>query len=175
MNQEKNIPIRELLFIIGGELITSLVIIAVYLAIGKFDYTVVTGALLGSLVIILNFVFLTVSVNRAFDSVLEGASFSSEANAKTVRIISETEDEEDDGEEDTPKEEDEIAKFAKENEGKLSAAIRISYILRTASMLGALVIAIVTKRFNLIALVIPLFMQRPLLSLSALTKKDTEG
>lgn len=175
MNQENRIPMRELLFIIGGEIITSLVTIAVYLAIGRFDYTVVTGALLGSLVIILNFIFLTVSVNRAFDRVLEGASFPAEAKPTAAEPVSETKEDDADGEDESSEQEDEIARFARENEGKLSAAIRISYILRTVSMLGALVIAIITKKFDIIALVIPLFMQRPLLTISALTKKNKEG
>ena len=175
MNKENKIPVRELCFLTVGEAVTSLAIVAVYLIIGKFDYTVALGAALGSLVIVLNFLFLTLSVNRALDNVLAGADFSN-ADLTPSKDIDGTVDAVD-GEEESYGEEknDEISKFAKQNEARLANAIRLSYIVRTVTMIAALILAIITKKFNLIALVIPLFMQRPLLTVAAMTKKDKEG
>jgi hypothetical protein len=171
MNQEQRVPVRELIFLALGEAITAGLIITAFLVLKKFDYTVVTGAVLGSLVIVLNFVFLCTSVNRAFDKTLADVDVEKlRAAAKAVDNARES------GDENAEEENSEaLDKITEPNGKRLSNAIRVSYLLRTVTMLAALVVALVTKQFNVIATAIPLFMQRPLLTLAELTKKKKEG
>ena len=61
--EKKNMPVSEILFLIFGEIAVSLVMIGVYFLLEKFSYKVVTGACLGSLVTVLNFVILAVSAS----------------------------------------------------------------------------------------------------------------
>jgi hypothetical protein len=68
--QKKNFPTAEILFLIVGELIVSLIVSGVYLLLDKFSVSVISGCLLGSAVAILNFVILSVSVNRAIDKAM---------------------------------------------------------------------------------------------------------
>lgn len=56
---------REIKRISTGVLLGSLLMVAVFLAIGRFQWPVVWGALLGDAVAIGNFVFLGVSVQKA--------------------------------------------------------------------------------------------------------------
>ena len=167
MNQEQRIPVRELLFLIFGELITSVLIIAAFIILKKLDYTVVTGAALGSLVIVLNFVFICIAVNRAFDKAIADVDVDRLRAAANARDAAYESGDDDRGEEKS----DELAKLVEPNEKRLSNAIRLSHIARTLTMIAALVLALITKHFNVIATVVPLFMQRPLLTISALTKK----
>lgn len=184
MNQQNKIPLRETLFLTVGEIITGAVIIAVYLLIGKFDYTVITGAVLGGAVTVLNFLFLAISVNRAIDRILAQREFTPtpipEASAESAQkadceqAASEvnSEDADSDSEdEDGGEADDEAAKFAREHQKRLQAAIKLSYVIRTFTMIAALLVALFTKQFNLIATVIPLFMLRPLLMISEMTKR----
>ena len=171
MNQEQRIPLRELLFLAVGEAITTVLIVLAFLVLKRFDYTVLTGAVLGSLVIVLNFVFLCISVNRAFDRALDNVDVEKiRTAAKALDDSIATGDE---------KAEDEkreaLDKMTAADEKRLSNAIRASYLLRTVTMLAALVVALITKQFNVIATAVPLFMQRPLLTMSELTKRKKEG
>ena len=180
MNQEKRIPVRELLFLAIGEGVTALLIVAAFLILKSTSLTVVKdatlvsvilGALLGSAVIVLNFVFLSISVNRAFDKALE------EVDVEKIRAAAcaTQEAKENADAEDEEAKSDALAKMTEADGKRLSNAIRVSYLVRTLTMLAALVIALITKQFNVIATAIPLFMQRPLLTLSELTKKKKEG
>ena len=177
MNSTIKIPKREIIFLAAGEAVTSAIVIAVYLLIGKFDYTVATGAALGSVVTVMNFLFLAITVNRAVDKILAERDFTptevtvsetSEAPLTDGDSTDSSEESEEDGAEDEP---DEAAKFARKYQNKLQASIKLSYIVRTVTMIGALVAALFTKHFNVIAVVIPLFMLRPLLTISEMTKR----
>ena len=146
--QKKNMPIAEILFLIFGELIVSLIVAGVYLLLQKFSYAVVTGCLLGSAVVVLNFVILSVSVNRAIDKVMA---------------------ERGDGE----MTEEEAAEFAAKNQIALQRASQGSYLLRQVLMLGVLVSAFLLGDWvDVIATVIPLLMFRPLLSICGLVIKN---
>jgi hypothetical protein len=171
MNQEQRVPVRELIFLTLGEAVCVGLIIAAFLILKKFDYTVVTGAILGASVIVFNFVFLCISVNRAFDRALNEVDVERlRAAAKAVDEARET------GDESAEEEKSEaLEKITAPNSKRLSNAIRVSYLLRTVTMLAALVVALITKQFNVIATAVPLFMQRPLLTLAELTKKKKEG
>ena len=50
-----------------GEIIVAALISAVYLMLKRFDYTVITGAALGGAVTVINFLILSVGVNRAIN------------------------------------------------------------------------------------------------------------
>ncbi len=153
MNENK-LPKSEILALAVGEVVVGALVcggfaIADSLGFAEFDYRVITGALLGVLVIVLNYLFLTLSVNREVENYL------------ALRGNREMDEEE-------------AEKFAAENSMPIQNAIKTSYIIRTATMLAALVVAFVTKWFNPLATAIPLLAFRPLLSLfeSLRRKKD---
>ena len=146
--QKKHMPIAEILLLIFGELAVSLIVVGVYLILQKFSYAVVTGCLLGSAVAILNFVILSVSVNRAVDKVM------------AERGKGEMTDEE-------------AAEFAAKNQAAVQRAVQGSYLLRQILMLGVLVGAFLLGDWvDVIATVIPLLMFRPLLSVCGLVIKN---
>ncbi len=121
-----------------GEAIVSLLVVLIYIAIGKFNFTVVSGVLLGTTVTIVNFLILSHSVNKAINKFIELRG-------------------------DKEMNEEEAAEFAKANSLKVQNSVTKSYVLRTAFMMGSLVLAFITKWFNPIATLIPLAMYKPLL------------
>jgi small-conductance mechanosensitive channel len=147
----KNSFMKEWWTILAGEIAVSLLTVCVYLAIGQFSYRVVTGVILGSAVIILNFLFLYLSMNRAIDNYMELRG-------------------------DKEMTEEEAEKFAKENAMMIQNATKLSYIIRTFTMMGALVLALLLDWFDVIATVVPLLAFRPILIVSQLIgKKKGEG
>lgn len=146
MNESK-MPLFEIAALAVGELIVSALTVLVYFLIGKLALPVILGAVLGSAVIICNFVALSVAVNRAVDRIME---------------------ERGEGEMD----EERAGEFAREHQSKLQNAVKISYIVRTLTMLAALVAAfLLPSVFDVIATLVPLVMFRPILSVSRLIVK----
>ena len=143
--KNKLVPFYETSFILIGELIVSLIVCAVYLIIGKFSYKVVTGVALGTLVTVLNFLFLSISTNKAFDKAME---------ARGTKEM----------------DEDEIEEFAESQKAQLQNAVKLSFILRTFSMMGALILAFVLEQFDVIATLIPLVMLRPIITVESLIR-----
>ena len=138
------LPKRDIVFLAIGELIVALLVILGFLAAqglgyGQFSYRVITGSLLGGLVTILNYVFLILSVNSAIDNYL------------ALRGNREMSDEE-------------AEKFAAEHAMPVQNAIKTSFIIRTVSMLLALVVAFLLDWFDPIATAVPLLAFRPLLT-----------
>ncbi len=148
--QKKNLPFSEYAILTVGEAIVSLIVIGIYLAIDKFSYQVVTGVLLGSIVTIFNFVFLSVAVNRAVDNVM------------ALRGNQELDEEE-------------AGKFAAEHSAKIQQAVKASYIVRMLVMLAALVAAFLLDWFDVIATLVPLIMFRPIITLGEFFRKKKEG
>ena len=145
--QKKNMPAAELLFLIAGELIVSLIVTGVYLLLNRFSYAVVSGCLLGSAVTVFNFVFLSVSVNRAIDRVMAQRG---------------------DGE----MTEEQAEAFAREHQAAVQRAAAGSYLIRQILMVGVLVCAFLMDGwFDVIATLIPLLMFRPILTVCGLMKK----
>ena len=136
--KNKNSGMRNIITITIGELIVSSCTVAVFALLGSFSYKVITGVLLGSLVAILNFVFLSVSINRAVDKFME---------LRGEREM----------------DEDEADAFAAKHNAEISNASRLSYIIRTFTMLGALVAAFISEQFDAVATVIPLLAFQPIL------------
>ena len=147
----KNSFLKEWWAIVAGEVVVSVITVAVFFLIGQFSYRVVTGVILGSAVIILNFLFLYISMNRAID------------NYMALRGDKEMSDEE-------------AEKFAKDNAIIIQNATKLSYIIRTFTMMAALVAALLLDWFDVIATVVPLLAFRPVLFASQLlSKKKGEG
>ena len=146
--QNKKMPVSEILFLIFGELIVSLIVIGIYWFLDKFSFSVISGCLLGSAVTVLNFVILSVSVNRAIDKVM------------TERPAGEMTEEE-------------AAAFAQKNGAAVQRAAQGSYLLRQILMLAVLAGAFLLGDWvDVIATLVPLLMFRPLLSICGLIKKS---
>ena len=139
--KNKNSGLKDILALVIGELGVSAVTAAVFALLGAFSYKVISGVLLGSAVAIINFIILTVSVNRAIDRFME------------LRGDKEMNEEEADA-------------FAAKHMGEIQNAQKLSYIIRTFTMLGALVLAFISKQFDVIATVIPLLCFQPILIIS---------
>ena len=142
----KLVPFYEAALILAGEIVVSAIICLVYALINKFSYKVITGVALGSIVTTLNFLFLAISTNNAFDRVLEARG-------------------------DKEMDEDEADEFAKAHEREINNAIKVSFILRTITMLAALVVAFVLEWFDVIATLVPLLMLRPIITVEALIRQ----
>jgi hypothetical protein len=135
--QNKNSYI-DTIYLAIGEVAVSLLVVLVYTALGEFNWTVVSGVILGSAVTILNFLILSHAVNKALNKFIDLRG-------------------------DKEMDEDEAKAFAKANSLKVQNAVTKSYVLRTGLMMGSLVLAFITKLFNPIATLIPLAMYKPLL------------
>ena len=146
---------REMTVLLVGEAIVSVVTVALAFLVSlfsdfSFDYTVITGVLLGSAVIILNFLFLSISVNRAVDSYLE---------ARGSREMTD----------------EEAEKFTAENSMVIQNKIKTSFIIRTVTMLLALVAAFLLEWFNPLCTAIPMLAFRPILSLSETVRVKSDS
>lgn len=149
--KKSKIPKQETFTLIIGELIVSLIVAAVFLLIGRFDVTVLLGVILGSAVTVFNFLFLSVSVNKVIDKYLEEDKLRTDGRT-----------------------EEENQKFVNEHAMAIQNATTRSFMIRTVSMLAALVAAFLTELFNPIATVIPLLMLRPMLYVLELIKRKGE-
>jgi hypothetical protein len=143
------IPIREFLVLILGELIISALTVLVFFLLKKFEIAVVLGALLGSLVTVVNFIVLSLTAGRAFDKARE---------ARGTREMTE----------------EEIEKFAAEQKAEIAAATKLAYVIRTLLTVATLVVAFISGIFNVISTVIPLLAFKPILMIDAMIKDKKE-
>ena len=149
MNENKT-STKEILSLTFLEIAVAALTVIIYavldiLGVASFSWQVISGALLGVAVIVLNYLFLTLSLNRAIENYL------------SIRGEGEMDEEE-------------AAKFAAENSMPIQNAIKTSFIIRTVTMLAALLIAFITGWFNPIATVAPLLAFRPLLHIMEIIK-----
>jgi sensor histidine kinase YesM len=121
-----------------GVLVTLGFIIAKAFGAEVVIYKAITGALLGGAVTVVNFLILSVAINRAVNG-----------------YVSDIGDKEMDDEE--------AEKYAKEHGMAVQNAMTKSYLLRMLLMIGSLVLAMISGFFSPIATVIPLIMYRPVL------------
>ncbi len=143
---KKNSNFLEIIIILIGELIVCALTAGVYLIVeaaadnNAFTYRVITGAALGTAVVIANYLFLTISVDRALKKVM------------ALRPEGEMTD-------------DEIIEFSEKNQGIIKNAAALSYIVRTLSMLVLfiLVFTLLKEWFAVIATVVPLLAFRPII------------
>ena len=144
--KENKIPVFDLLFLVIGELIISLVICLVYILLDKFTLSVVLGGVLGCTVAVVNLLVLIFTLNRAMDNAIKERG--------TEKM-----------------DEEEEAKFVQDHKASIQAAAKISYVIRMISIAAALILALLIRDvFDVISTVIPLLMIRPLLTVSQLVK-----
>ncbi len=144
--ENKNSGFGSIAALCLGELAVSAVTAAVFALLGFFSYKVVTGVVLGSLVAVFNYIFLVVSVNKAVDRFMALRG-------------------------DRKMDEEEAEKFAAEHSMEIQNASKLSYVIRTFTMMGALVLAFITKQFDVIATVVPLLCFQPILIISEFLRK----
>ena len=140
--------------ILAGELVVALITSGVYMLVeiiarnDAFTYRVITGLLLGTAVVVANYAFLTVTVNRAINKVMDMRP---------------------DGE----MSEDEVMEFAEKHQNTIKNAAALSYIVRTLSMLAAFIIVFVflSEYFAVVATVVPLLAFRPIIMVSEFFNK----
>ena len=156
MNKQnkKDNPLLDLLPLFIGEAIvavgTCLVYVALhFLGIYTFSYNIITGALLGALVILVNHSALTLSVDREIKKYME------------IRGKGDMSDEE-------------VELFTKKHSAAIQNAMTKSFIIRTVSILAVLVLAFVTGWFEPIAAAIPMFAFRPILTVIEMLKKKNQ-
>ena len=144
--KNKALPFYEAAFILIGEIIVSLIICGVCLIFDWFSYKIITGVILGSSVTTLNFLFLAISTSRAFDK------------AVLARGTKEMD-------------EDEVEKFTEEHQRNMDNAVKLSFFVRTITMLATLILAFILDWFNVLATLIPLLMLRPIITVEALLRQ----
>ena len=169
--KKNKFPGLETLLLLSIELLAGVIINVGAIILRLFDYTVILGTLLGTAVAVLNFVFLSIAVNRALDQVLEGFKVDEQKlDEAPHKVIAEgdTNSSEDgtDGE-DEYEIDDAAARFAKENQMKVQNAVKLSYIVRTATIVATLILALLTKQFNLTTTLIPLLTFRAMLGVAS--------
>ena len=144
--KKTKLPYYEIVTLAVGEAVVSLIICLVYFLAGSFDYKVVTGVALGSLVTVVNFLYLAITTTRAIDNflMLKGEAEMSE---------------------------EESAAFVAEHQARIQNKIKLSYLIRTFTMLATLVVAFLIKHFAVLATLIPLLMFRPITIVAALIKR----
>ncbi len=157
MNNKKD-NILNLVLLSIGELIVSMLVVGVFL-IGDllfdaefwdFSYRIITGAALGAVVTILNYLFLTITVDRAINNYLA---------LRGTREMAE----------------EEAVDFAAKNAMGIQNAIKTSFLVRTASIVVTLAVAFLLDAFAPIATIVPLLCYRPLLYLVELIKNKLFG
>lgn len=144
---------KELLYLALGEGLVSALTVVGFLIVQLifkdkeiFNYTVITGAVLGTVVVVVNFLILTLSANRAINAYL------AERGDKELT-------------------EEEAEEFAKVHEARVKLAVARSYIIRTLLTLGTLVGAFLLSWFNPIATAIPLLSYKLVLYLIQFIKR----
>lgn len=142
---KKNNFHKDILYLFVGEAVVAAIIVAVYLIIEQFSYKVLTGAVLGALVVSMNFYILNISVDKTINKYIK------------ERGDSEMTDEE-------------AAKFSSDHKMDVQNEMTKSYIFRSALMIGVLVLALITRQFDPIALLLPLVAYKPLIYVSEAIK-----
>lgn len=147
--------IRELLWMLAGQLVTAGIVIGVYAIVGifvpdAFTYRVFTGLALGASISIANYAVLNITVNRAID-----------------RFIALRGTEEMD--------EDRVMEFTQRNAMAVQNAATKSYVIRMLSMVVILLLAfLLWGVFDPIATAVPLLMFRPILFVVGLLRKNNQ-
>ena len=144
LNKVTRDTLLEALLIFGCEMLVSAAVAVVFLIVGAFDLSVIWGSLLGSAVVVVNYLILAISINRAVD--------------KFMALRGETE-----------MSDEEAEKFAAENSASVTMAARGTYMLRMLLMIGVFVGAFVLNAtlgvviFNVIASLVPMLAYRPVI------------
>lgn len=145
--KKNDLPRFEIAALLVGEAVVSAAVIAIYLIIDKFSFSVITGLAIGIAVTLINFIILSISATRAVNRIMERRP---------------------EGELD----EDAAAEFAAKNQAELQNAVKKSFILRNLLLVLTLVLAFLLKDwFEVIATVVPLLAYSPILSVAGMLKR----
>ncbi len=137
-------PKKTFITLLVGELIASALVCAVYLIIQKFTFRVPLGGALGTLVVLVNFVVMSILGNKVIDEFLRERGDGEMSEEQTNELV---------------------AKY----QNKIQNQMKLSYIVRTLAMLVTLILAFLLKNvFDVIATLVPLLMFRPLITVSEL-------
>lgn len=143
---ENKFPKKELIVLAIGEAIFVLVTILTFLGVSvsgiiefEFSYRVVTGALLGAVIVLLNFIFLSMSVNMAVDEYIALRG-------------------------DKEMTEEEAEEFASKNSAIIQNAVKKSFTVRVVSIGVTLVVAFLLDWFNPLATIVPVLAYQPILT-----------
>ena len=146
--KEKNPVLRETVRLAIGALIVSALVVLAYALIQKtVRWQVPVSALIGSAVMVGNFFFLAKSTDRLFVQAMAARG-------------------------DKEMDEEEIAKFTTQYQMQMAAKMKLSFIIRIASM--AATIALTFIFLEGLAATIPLLMQRPLLYVNEIFRKKED-
>ncbi|MBQ7655004.1 MAG: hypothetical protein IJI53_02410 [Clostridia bacterium] len=126
----------------------SLLMVAVFLVIGQFDWTVLTGALLGSAAAIGNFFLMALTVQKVTNDM------------PVLPPREETEPDGEEGEEKEPPLSDEARQMGKK--------MQLSYTLRMLLMAGVAALAISLPLFHSVASLVPMLFPRVVIALRGL-------
>ncbi len=126
---------------VGVGLLTVLMI-SVFLIIGKFDWTVLTGALLGASTAVINFYLMALTLQKA-------------ANDMPAMPSDETEDDGEDGAASSDRDDEKDPPLSEEARRGRSR-YRLSYALRMLGLGAVAVLGVVLPWFNTYAALIPL-------------------
>ena len=138
---------RETAKIALGTGILTVLMIAVFLILRRFDWTVLTGALLGYVAAVGNFFLMALTVQKAAD---EMKPLPTPENTDTAEEDGEAE------EQDQPLSED--AKRGKRR-------IQVSYILRMLGMAGIAILGVALPCFHPVATLLPMLFPRIVIAL----------
>ena len=130
--------------------VLSLLMIAVFLILRRFDFSVFLGALIGSAAAVLNFFLMALSVQKAADSM------------KPLPPAEEAEQEEGTEGEEAP-----LSDEAKEARKRM----QLSYTLRMLMMAGIAIVCVVLPFINSYAALIPMLFPRIVISVIGLIQK----
>ena len=153
--ENKKQTYKDVIVLAIGEICTAVLTVLGFLLADVifetgFSYNVITGAFLGSAVIVLNFLFLTISVNRAVDKYLA---------ERGTREMSD----------------EEAEKFTSEHSMVIQNKVKTSYIIRTCTILASLVLAFLVEGvFSPLATVITMLAYRPILTLGEIIRKKND-
>ena len=120
-----------------GVLVLTALMIAVFLIVGKFDYTVLLGAALGSAAAIGNFFLMALTVQHAADS---------------MPVLPPQSEKEQDGEDGEDKPEKPLSAEARQAGRKMQA----SYLLRMLGMAGVAIMGAALPVFHPVATLLPM-------------------
>ncbi len=142
MNNDR-FPKKTFLTLLIGELAASVIICAVYLLIDKFTYRVALGALLGSIVTVVNFAVMAIISGRLLDEFMKERGDGEMSEEDTAELVS-------------------------KYQLRIQNQMKLSFIVRNVVMVLTLVIAFLVKIFDVMATLIPLLLFRPLVTLAEL-------
>ena len=130
--------------------VLSLLMVAVFLVIGKFDWTVLTGALLGSCAAIGNFFLMALTVQKVTND---------------MPVLPPREEKAEDGEDEEGEEKEQPLSDEAKQMGK---RMQLSYTLRMLLLAGVAALAISVPAFHSVAALVPMLFPRIVIALRGL-------